>query len=467
MRRFVDEVTLQNTYMQVLEILEKVGVRFESEAARELFKERGAIVEGDKVFIKRPLLEEALAATPKQEYGEVTARRAVAAAPFSNAPFLLDDETGAIRRCNMEDAIKLYKIGETSSLYECANPGCADPVGNDAPDQFVAQMAMVLKYSDKYPSFGLRATGSNSRQGDVYGSARKALRLAREFYDTWDEPVMVQGICPNPPLAYDQECLDNLFATIDEKQAVSLFPCSLGFMTAPESIMGTVIHDFAMSLAGLTLIQLKAPGHPTSLCNFSTISDIKTLQPSFGSSECIYIQVIFYELCKSLSLPCVLCGSYGDGTSVDYQAGMEAMLTTLLPFNLTEVDDVWCYPGLMSGFALGSFAKAILDEETLRHANRALQGVDMTIDPDLPKLLAAGLEAGSFLGVGSMDTYQRDSYRTEVFNKDGIAKASGARKDLAHHIQEIIAARIASYELPKRSAAQQKLLEPHLPSMCR
>ena len=207
MRKLVDDVTIQNAYMQAIEIIENVGVRFESEVVRELFKERGARVEGDKVFVPCHLLEEALETTPKQDYRGLAQKRVIAATPFSNAPFILDDDTGAIRRCNIADAIKMYQINETSSLYECTNPGCADPVDNDAPDQFVAQVAMALKYSDKYPSIGLRATKSTSHNADVYDSARLAFRLVREFYDVWDEPVMTQGICPNPPLAYDQECL--------------------------------------------------------------------------------------------------------------------------------------------------------------------------------------------------------------------------------------------------------------------
>lgn len=467
MRKFVDDFTIQNAYMQALEIVEKVGIRFESEVARDLFKNRGARVEGDKVFIPRHLMEEALESTPKQDYSAPAEKRVVAATPFSNAPFILDDYTGAIRRCNIEDAIKLYQLNETSSLYECANPGCADPTGNDAPDQFVSQMAMVLKYSDKYPSIGLRATNSNSRNGDVYGSARRAFRLVREFYDVWDEPVMTQGICPNPPLAYDQECLDNLYAAIDEQQAISLFPCTLTFMTGPESIMGIVIHDFAMCLAGLAYIQLKSPGHPTSLCEFSTMSDIQTLQPAYGTNECIFAQVIFYELSKYLSLPCVICGSYGDGTAVDYQAGMEALLTTMLPFSLTEVDAVWCYPGILAGFSCGSFHKAILDEEMMRYTNRMLQGVDMTIDSKLPGLLAAGQEAGSFLDIGSMDTYRRDHYLTKIFNKRGIAQAdNGEKTNLAFKVQQVLDSRIAAYQLPERSAAQIKLLQPYLPSPC-
>ena len=422
---------------------------------------------GDQVFIPRRLLEEALATTPKQDYRLTAQKRVVAATPFSNAPFILEDDTGAIRRCTVSDAIKMYQVNETSALYECANPGCADPVDNDAPDQFVSQIAMALKYSDKYPSIGLRATSSTSLNGDVYSSARRAFRLVREFFDVWDQPVMTQGICPNPPLAYDQECLDNLRAAMDEQQAISLFPCSLGFMTGPESILGTVIHDFAMSLAGLAFIQLTSPGHPVSLSNFSTISNVQTLQPNYGSAESVFIQVIYYELCKFLSIPCVICGGYGDGTAVDYQAGMEAMLTTLLPFSLTEVNEVWCYPGLLAGFACGSFHKAILDEEMMRYSNRMLQGVQMAVDPELPGLLAAGLHEGSFLSLGSMAAYRRDNYVTKIFNKWGIAQAGDAGKtDLAHKVQRVLESRIAAYQLPERSAAQKKLLQPYLPSQC-
>jgi trimethylamine--corrinoid protein Co-methyltransferase len=468
MRNFVEAAALQSACSQTIEIIENVGVCFESEAVRELFKRRGARVEGDKVFIPHPLLEEALQAAPKQDYSLAAPKRVVAATPFSNAPFILDDGTGAIRRCTIEDAIKMYQVNETSSLYECANPGCADPVDNDAPDPFVAQVAMALKYSDKYPSIGLRATSSTSLHGDVYGSARRAFRLVREFYDVWDRPVMTQGICPNPPLAYDRESLDNLCAALDEQQAVSIFPCSLGYMTGPESILGTVIHDFAMSLAGLALVQLKSPGHPTSFSNFSTISHIQTLQPNYGSPESVYIQVIYFELCKLLSLPCVICGGYGDGTAVDYQAGMEAMLTTLLPFTLTDAGEVWCFPGLLAGFACGSFHKAILDEEMMRYSNRMLQGAEMTVDPKLPGLLAAGREAGNFLSIGSMKTYRRDNYLTKIFNKWGISQADNAEKThLAHKVQQVLENRIAAYHLPERSAAQEKLLQPHLPSRCR
>jgi trimethylamine---corrinoid protein Co-methyltransferase len=468
MLQYIDDATIQNALTKTFEVVEKVGIIFESENVRDSFKNRGARIEDDKVFIDRSLLEEALESTPHLDYSAPVTKRVVAANPFGNAPFILDDETGVIRRCRVADVVKQYQLSETSPLYECANPGCSDPIDNDAQDQFLAQVAMALKYSAKYPSFGLRATGSNAQNGDVYGSARQAFRLVREFYDIWDKPALTQAICPNPPLAYDRESLANLCAAIDEKQAISIVPCSLGYMTGPESIMGLVIHDFALSLAGLTFIQLKSPGHPTSFCNSSTISNIQTLQPNYGSAEAVFIQVIYYELCKTLNLPCSICGSYGDGTAVDYQAGMEALLTTMLPFSLTGVNEVWSYPGLMAGFACGSFHKAILDEETIYYVNRMLRGVDLSVDPLLLKQLIAGRDAGSFLSAGSMDTYRRDNYLTKIFNKRGIAQANTADStNLARQVEQTLAERIAAYQLPERSIAQKKLLQTYLPSLCR
>jgi trimethylamine---corrinoid protein Co-methyltransferase len=467
MKKFVAESTRKEAYSQALEILESVGVRFDSEEIRQLFKKHGAQIDGDKVRIPGFLVDEAIRTTPKQVESLPIEQRIVAATPFSSAPFIMDDDTGALHRCSIEDAIKFYKINETSPLYECVNPGCADPQDNDARDQFVSQIAMSLKYSNKYPSIGLRATRSTALDGDVYGSARKAIHLVREFYDIWDQPVMTQGICPNSPLTYDKECLDNLCAAVDEKQPISLSPCSVGFMTAPETIMNVVIHDFALALAGLVLIQLKSPGHETSFSEFSTIGQIRTLQPNYGSVESVYLQVIFYELCRSLGLPCSISGGYGDGTRVDYQAGMEAMLTAMLPFHLTDINEVWCYPGILAGFACGSFQKIILDEEMMRNTNRMLQGAVMTIDHKLPETLSSGMDVGNFLGLGRMKTYHRDNYMTQVFNKWGIGQAENPEKsDLAFISQKSIDQRIASYELPERTATQKKILQPHLPSQC-
>lgn len=72
--------------------------------------------------------------------------------------------------------MKMYKLTQTSDLYECASPCVIDPVDNDADDLYVGQIAMLLRYSDKWPSVGIRATAQNSKDGNLYQSARKSIR---------------------------------------------------------------------------------------------------------------------------------------------------------------------------------------------------------------------------------------------------------------------------------------------------
>ncbi len=71
MRKCVDDAAIQNALMQAFDIVENIGVVFESENGDDYFDtiaRRGARVEGDKIFIPRHLLEEALETTPKKDY---------------------------------------------------------------------------------------------------------------------------------------------------------------------------------------------------------------------------------------------------------------------------------------------------------------------------------------------------------------------------------------------------------------
>jgi trimethylamine---corrinoid protein Co-methyltransferase len=66
-----------------------------------------------------------------------------------------------------------------------------------------------------------------------------------------------------------------------------------------------------------------------------------------------------------------------------------------------------------------------------------------------------------------MAAYRRDNYLTKIFNKWGIAQVDNAEKtNLAYKVQQVLKKRIAAYQLPDRSAAQKKLLQPYLPSQC-
>lgn len=467
MATILTENEIVSIYDAAADILATVGVEFELDSALALFGKNGVRVKGKRVFIGPDFLADTLKLVPEYSYDPAGAKRLMAGSPFGNAPMIVDDATGLSRRGTVEDAVKAYQLAETGDLYEYANPSVVDPDGNDGDDPYLSQVAMLLKYSDKFPSLGLRATKSNTKNGDVYASAKKGIQLIKAVKGE-DGPVMGQGICPMAPLAYDGESLINLRVLAEEEQDITIIPCTLSFMTGPESLMGIVVHDVAICLAGVVYIQLLKAGTAVSFSNSSTMTDMRTMQPVYASPEYLNVQIMFYEVCRHLGLNCAVSGCLADGVATDYQVGFESCFTAIAPYLMTRVNEIWCSPGHMAAFAGGSFKKMIYDEELLIHCNRALQGLNPGMDPNLKDKLMKSVETKSFLTIGDVGIYRKESRLTPVFNKKGFDAATPQDESvIARNAGKIMEKRCASYTLPERSKAQQALLQPYLPSQCK
>jgi trimethylamine---corrinoid protein Co-methyltransferase len=464
----LNKETIESIYEKATDILATVGVEFELDSALELFKRNGATADGKKVFISPSLLKQALDSLPKVKYTPTHKKRLVAASPFSNAPMIIDDVTGNIRRGTIQDAVKMYQLAETCDLYESINPGVVDPEGNDSEDEYIGQIAMMLKYSDKFPNLGIRATKSSSKNGDVYTSAKKAIELIRAIKGHDSSPVMGQGICPMAPLSYDEESLINLTVLVEEEQDITIFPCTLSYMTGPESLLGIVVHDVAICLAGVVYVQLLKPGTGVAFSNFSTMTDMRSLQPAYGSPEFLQVQIMFYEVCLHFDMDCVLCGCFSDGTRNDYQGGFESCFTSLAPYFMTRVEEIWCNPGLMAAFAGGSFKKMILDEELMINCNRTLEGLNLSFDPMLKDKLTESLLTKSFLTIGSPAIYRKEHRVSNIFDKNGIDPNNlSSENPVDVNVANEIEKRRADYILPDRSKSQKNHLQKYLPSPCK
>ncbi len=467
-RRFLNDGLISELHNKVSEVLQKVGIRFENEEALELFRAHGMKVDGQYVYFTDRQIEEALACFSSFEMGEIT-ERSVTSQLFYGVPYILDENTNICRNATVADVVKMYKLGETSDLYGGCGIAVVDPCDNDAEDKYLAQIAMMLKYSDKYFTNGFRASSYNTKDKEVYASACKAIELIKEFRSTGeDDNYMNQCVCPMSPLAYDDECILNIKAAVVNGQSVTICPCSIGYLTGPVTIFGLNVHDMAIALAGTVYIQLLRPGTEVYYSVCSTQSDLRTMQPTYGSVEEIFVSVAFYELCLSYKLCSSICAALTDAIRPDYQSGVESALTTLMPFELTQLDVVYAYPGLMSGFSCGSFEKAIYDEELVRVSNRYLKGISLSLDEGIIEDMYKAKTTDTFLYTKSSQRFREDFFMAKGFYKGGIAPHEYPGKDeLKHNALNEISRRIDNYVLPQRTLEQKRILNRYLPSQCK
>lgn len=467
-KRFLNDKTISELHNKVSEVLQKVGICFENEEALELFRSHGIKVDGQFVYFTDKQIEDALACFDPFEPEEVT-ERSVVSQLFYGVPYILDEQTNICRNATVADVVKMYKLGETSDLYGGCGIAVVDPCDNDAEDKYLAQIAMMLKYSDKYFTNGFRASSYNTKDKAVYSSACKAIELVKEFRCIAEgENYLNQCVCPMSPLAYDDECILNIKAAVVNGQSVTICPCSISYLTGPVTIFGLNVHDMAIALAGTVYIQLLRPGTEVYYSVCSTQSDLRTMQPTYGSVEEIFVSVAFYELCLSYKLCSSICATLTDSIRPDYQSGVESALTTLMPFELTEIDAVYAYPGLMSGFSCGSFEKAIYDEELVRVSNRYLKGISLELDEGIVEDMYKAKTTNTFLYTKSSRRFKEDFFIAKGFYKGGVKlNESQNRDELRYNALNEISRRIDNYVLPQRTLEQKRLLNKYLPSQCK
>lgn len=467
MIKLLNKDIIENIMSSASDILENIGVIFDSTMALDLFKKAGCSIDGLNVKISEKLLQSSLALMPDFVY-EPEEKKVLAGAMFGNVPTIYDDDNKVYRRADLNDAIKMYQLCETSDLYDCVNPSTVDPYGITADDLYSAQLAMCLKYSDKYLSNGMRATAQNSKGGDLYTSAKRAIRMVKDFYGVYDEAVMDQNICPMSPLAYDREALENMIAAVEEGQNVGICPCSLTNLTGPPSIFETVVHDVALALAGVVFVQLLSPGKAVSLSDSSGATDMRTIQPTYGTVEATLIQCMFFEFCVYYNIEASICASLCDAPIANYQAGIETYLSTFLPYYYIDLDVAWCYPGHMAAWYCGSFEKAILDEELMRNINRSFAPLNTTLETNFNDILLMAKEKNTFLTGRTPKEYRRDHYLSKIFSKYGVSQDLDIEKtDLSMRVKKEIKTRLDAYQLPERTKDQQKLLNEFLPNECK
>jgi len=428
---FLSAQDLDLIHRTSMRLLANVGVSFPQAEVLRTFKEHGARVDGERVYLTEAQVMDAIAGIPKQftlharnpKRDVVVGGGSTVFAPGYGAPFLVDAEEGK-RGATLEDYHNLAKLAHALPNQDVSGYLLVDP---EIPSAHLHMLHAHMIHSDK-PFIG-------STAGAI--GARQTLEMARILFggDFGDRAITISLINSLSPLAYSTEMLDVLMEYAPARQPMVIAALAMAGSTGPVTLAGVLAMQTAELLAGIVLTQWISPGMPVVFGSTSTNIDMKTGALCIGSPELSQMISAHAQLARYYGIPSRSGGALTDASYPDAQAGFESMMGLLTTAN-SGVDFVLHAAGILSSYLAFSYEKFVMDDEICGMVRRLRRG--FTVDPETLAydVIAKVGPGGNYL----MEDHTVERCRTE-FWKPGMVDRSGLEAWMATRQDAVARAR--------------------------
>lgn len=292
-----------------MEILSQVGIKFESEEARQILVDAGASAEGEIVKFPVAMVEEAIRTAPSvvtfagrdpsKDY--VCRPGKVGFCNFGEGVFIVDPYTKEYRPTCKKDIENVSLVADYFDVFPVAYRSVAS---QDAP---AATMALhnfegMINNTSKHIFCGT----------DGQYNAEKMIEMAAYVVGGREElrrrPILSFNICPTSPLQINPTASGAIIAGARAGVPTNVISMALTGATAPIKLAGTMVTHNAEVLAALTLNQATCKGSPFVYSSSTTIMDMQNLTTPVGAPELGLISNAVGQLAQYYKLPCLTAG---------------------------------------------------------------------------------------------------------------------------------------------------------------
>jgi trimethylamine---corrinoid protein Co-methyltransferase len=388
---------------QVMDVLENVGVAYNSPLVLDLLEQAGAPVDRESLRARLPraLVRECLAQAPRRVLlaGRDPARdvwlgdgRLVTTSDGS-ATFVVDERTGLRSEGTLAELHRYMRLldalDEIDILWSTVSARDLDPV-----TAILRIQATCFDASGKHEQDGVRHPDFVAPLVDILQAIAGAPLDRR--------PIFSAIVCTVAPLQHDGPMTEAALALVRRGVPIFILPMPLMGTTAPMSLAGTCVVHLAELLSAIVPLQLASPGCPVVSCSTATVADMRSGGYLCGAPEKALINAALTEMAKFYGLPTQSDGVGADATWPDLQAGVEGLGAALAPV-WAGVDSLIA-AGCLDGVQVASHAKAVLDNDTVGYIRRISASDSFAASETLAEEIAAVGIGGHFLGRRSTRT---------------------------------------------------------------
>jgi trimethylamine--corrinoid protein Co-methyltransferase len=358
-------VAIGRIHTATLDVIERVGVRFPSARAQEIWAEHGAMVDRETGVVKAPgwLVEEALQQAP-------AAYTLGARDPEQDLPLdgehvhlatdgcgieVLDPWTLEVRRSALADVGDIARVAD--ALPEIAFHWVAVSAQDRSPEtRSLEEIAAVWRNSTKHVQTESIVTPEEAATAVAMAAA---VNGSRE--DLRRRPTLSLMQCTISPLAHDGGAIDASLVAAEAGVPVGFMTMASCAFSGPATVAGSLVTGNAEVITAMALMELAHPGAPVYYAAAQTAMDLRSGAYTGGGPEDFLFGAATNQLADFYRVPLSM-GAYATGAKrSDWQAGLENGLSS---FMATAVgSDMLLGAGLLHGSRIWSYEQLLLDTE--------------------------------------------------------------------------------------------------------
>lgn len=448
--KVISDDQVQAIHDAALQLLAHQGMRVLNARAIDYYRQAGARIDGNMVYLDPGLVTDRLSTVPRTF--TIAARNRAKDLRFGGndmvfssvggPAYVMDIDRG--RRdgthADMQDFLRLC---QSLNVIQQESGGPLEPMDLPAStrhlDLYLSQATLLDK------SWNLNALGTTRTMDGIHMAA---IMMGWTLDDLARQPTMMGVINTNSPRQLDDPMSQGLIALAEHGQVAIVTPFTLAGAMAPVSLAGALVLQHAEAMFGIVLTQIVRPGVPAMYGGFTSNVDMKTGAPAFGTPEYTKAAQASGQLARHIGVP-FRSSNVTAANALDSQAAYEAQMS-LWGCLMGGAHLVIHAAGWMHGGLTASFEKLILDAEMLGMMQAYFTPLKVTDESlSLDAIAEAGV-GGHFFGTAqTMAQYETAFHAPMLSNWDNYptwqAKGSEEAPQRANLIWKDL---LANYEQP-------------------
>ena len=282
-------------------------------------------------------------------------------------------------------------------------------------------------------------------------SADYALPMSEVVADTCglprDQLPLVAGVNTVSPLYNTPDQLAGVLKYIRRRVPIIIAPEIQAGATGPATLAGTLAQATAEFLSHVTVCQLLSPGIPLAYGAVSSAFDMRTMILPYGAPEADLIGIATAQLARYYGVPSRATGGASDANALGMQAGVESVMSNLLPL-MAGCSYVQHAAGELENTLAISYEKIVIDDEIIGMARRLARGMEVTPETLAFDAIKEVGPRGNFLGTEHTHRhFRREQFMPALLGRDkyDVWDAAG-RKRVEEHARDRVRKILVTHE---------------------